>query len=413
MTHSGIRQGLALLRKRDFARLFTAYLISYAGNAMAPIAMAFGVLALTGSASDTALVIAAPTAAQVAILLLGGVLADRTSRQRLIVIADCLALCSQVCLALLLLTGCADINVLALVMLFNGAAMALHLPATTGLLPQIVAAHELPAANALLATARSGAMMMGAALAGVLVAGVGAGITLLIDALSFGISAWLVASLKPASQAVALAASVWQDLRLGWHAFTRHRWLWSIVAQFSLLVAAVQAVFGLLGPLVASTTLNGPVDWGLISASFGLGTLGGGLLSLRLTFQRPLFAASLGILAMCLVPLALAPPLGVAFVCLAAVIAGIGGQLFGVLWFTTLQQHIPAHLLSRVSAYDHLGSIALAPLGIILAGLGYESLGARTTLLLAAATIIVPTLLVLLVADVRELRRLDLQPVIE
>lgn len=138
-----------------------------------------------------------------------------------------------------------------------------------------------------------------------------------------------------------------------------------------------------------------------------MGTLLGGLLSLRLTFQRPLFAASLGILGMCLVPL------GLALICLAAAIAGIGGQLFGVLWFTTLQQHIPAHLLSRVSAYDHLGSIALVPVGIILAGFGYESLGARTTLLLAAATIIVPTLLVLLVTVVRELRRLDLHPTIE
>jgi predicted MFS family arabinose efflux permease len=413
MKQSGIRQGLALLQKRDFARLFTAYLISYAGNAMAPIAMAFGVLALTGSASDTALVIAASTTAQVMTLLLGGVLADRTSRQRLIVIADCLALCSQACLGLLLLTDSADISVLAVVMLFNGAAMALHLPATTGLLPQIVATHELPAANALLATARSGAMMMGAALAGILVAWVGAGMTLLLDALSFGLSACLIASLKPAPQAATLAASIWQDLRLGWQAFIHHRWLWSIVAQFSLLVAAVQAVFGLLGPLVANTTLGGPVDWGMISASFGLGTLLGGLLSLRLTFQRPLLAASLGILGMCLVPLALAPPLAVVFICLAAAIAGIGGQLFGVLWSTTLQQYIPPHLLSRVSAYDHLGSIALAPVGIILAGFGYESLGAKTTLLVAAATIIVPTLLVLLVADVRELRRLDSHPTVD
>ncbi|MFT6516666.1 MAG: hypothetical protein ACJATP_000320 [Candidatus Azotimanducaceae bacterium] len=79
MTNPGIRQGLALLQNQDFARRFIAYVIAYAGNAMAPIAIAFGVLALTGSATDTALVIAAPTAAQVVILLLGGVLADRNN----------------------------------------------------------------------------------------------------------------------------------------------------------------------------------------------------------------------------------------------------------------------------------------------------------------------------------------------
>jgi hypothetical protein len=105
--------------------------------------------------------------------------------------------CSQVCLALLFLSDTAAGGVLTLLMRLNGAAIALHLPATTGLLPQIVTTHELPAANALLATARSGAVMMEAALAGILVAGVGVGMTLLIDALSFGLSAWLIASLKP------------------------------------------------------------------------------------------------------------------------------------------------------------------------------------------------------------------------
>jgi len=100
-------------------------------------------------------------------------------------------------------------------MLLNGAAMAQHLPSTTGLLPHVVAAHELPATTALLATTRSGTMMMGAALAGILMAGVGVGMTLLIDALSFGLSAWLIASLKPAPQVVTVAARVWQDLRLG------------------------------------------------------------------------------------------------------------------------------------------------------------------------------------------------------
>jgi len=94
VTHSPIRDGLRLLKQPDFAKLFSAYLISYAGNAMAPIAMAFGVLALTGSTRDAAFVIAAPTAAQVLVLLFGGVIADRTSRQRTIVVADTLAVIS-------------------------------------------------------------------------------------------------------------------------------------------------------------------------------------------------------------------------------------------------------------------------------------------------------------------------------
>ena len=116
-----------------------------------------------------------------------------------------------------------------------------------------------------------------------------------------------------------------------------------------------------------------------------------------------MYVATFCVLFFALVPLALAVPLTVALVAIAAVITGLTGQIFGVFWYTTLQQKVPAHMLSRVSAYDHLGSIALAPLGIVAFGLLYESLGHRSTLLIASALIIVPTLLVFAVRDVRQM----------
>ncbi|MDA9050404.1 MFS transporter [Pseudomonadales bacterium] len=405
MTHSPIRAGLRLLKQPDFAKLFSAYLISYAGNAMAPIAMAFGVLALTGSTRDAAFVIAAPTAAQVLVLLFGGVIADRTSRQRTIVVADTLAVISQLIIAGLFLSGQASVAALTVFMLVNGIAMALHLPASTGMIPQIVAPADLQAANALLGTARSASITLGAALAGILVAWLGAGWAIAIDALSFAIAALLIASLRPKPQALTEQATLIQDLILGWREFTRHQWLWTIVLQFSLVIAAFEGVLGLLGPAVARDTLGGPVAWGLIAASFGFGTLAGGIIALKMTIARPMLVASLSVLTFSFIPLALAVPLPVSLICFAASITGIGGQLFGVLWHTTLQQRIPSHLLSRVSAYDHLGSIILAPMGIILAGVLYETLGPRTTLLLSAATIILPTIAVLFVREVRELKR--------
>lgn len=405
MTRSPVLDGLRLLKQPDFARLFTAHLISHAGNAMAPIAMAFGVLAMTGSTRDAAFVIAAPTAAQILVLLFGGVIADRTSRQRTIVVADSLAVFSQVMIAGLFLFDQASVPSLTFFMLINGIAMALNLPASTGMIPQIVSTHDLQAANALLGTARSAAFTLGAALAGILVAWLGAGWTIALDAMSFAIAALLIAKLRPKPQTLADRATLIQDLALGWREFTRHRWLWSIVLQFSLVVAAFESVLGLLGPAVARDSLGGPVAWGVVSASFGLGTLAGGIIALKLIIQRPMLVASLSVLTFSFIPLALAVPLPVSLVCCAAVITGIGGQLFGVLWYTTLQQRVPHHLLSRVSAYDHLGSIILAPMGLILAGVLFEALGARTTLLLAATTIILPTIAVLFVREVRDLKR--------
>ena len=110
MSRSGIREGLQLLKRRDFAKLFVAYFISYSGTAMAPIAMAFGVLELTGSTRDSAFVIAAPIVAQIVLILIGGAIADRTSRQRMLVLADTLAMCSQLIIAYLFLYGIAAVT---------------------------------------------------------------------------------------------------------------------------------------------------------------------------------------------------------------------------------------------------------------------------------------------------------------
>ncbi len=401
MAESGIRAGLRLLRRRDVSRLFIAYLITYTGTAMAPIAMAFGVLELTGSTADAGFVIAAPTVALIAVILIGGVLADRTSRQSMIVAAEVLAMFAQLVIAFLFLSGTATVALLTLLMLVNGTAMALNAPASTGLIVQMVDRGELRNLNALLGSARNGAVAGGAALGGALVAVFGAGLTLLIDALSFGVSALLVLSLKPGLQAPSEKASVIHDLRLGWREFTSHTWLWVIVLQFSLLVASMESVFGLIGPAVARQFMNGAMDWGAIAATFGLGTLVGGLLSMRVEARHPMRIATLCTFAFCTVPLALSVPLPVTVVAAAAFVEGIAGQVFAVLWYTTLQQKIPANMLSRVSAYDHLGSVSLAPLGIVVAGFLFERIGHRPTLWIAALTVILPTLAAYSVRDVR------------
>lgn len=367
MASNHIAQGLRLLKSPNVNRLFVAYLVTYTGTAMAPIAMAFGVLELTGSAADAAFVIAAPTAAAIVVLLLGGVIADRTSRQRVIVLAELTAMAAQCTIAWLFLSGNATVPLLTL------------------------------------GIARNSAFAGGAALGGVLVATLGAGFTLLIDGLSFGLSAFLILSLRPVAQEKTEPQSVLQDLRLGWREFTRHTWLWAMVLQFSLIVAAGEAVFGLLGPAVSRDHMGGATDWGFIASAHGIGTLLGGLIGMQLRPRHPMYVATFCVLFFALVPLALAVPLTVALVAIAAVITGLTGQIFGVFWYTTLQQKVPANMLSRVAAYDHLGSIALAPLGIVIFGMLYETLGHRSTLLIAAALVIVPTLLVLTVRDVRQM----------
>jgi hypothetical protein len=94
----------------------------------------------------------------------------------------------------------------------------------------------------------------------------------------------------------------------------------------------------------------------------------------------------------------------------AALIAGVGLELYGVFWDTTLQQHIPDEMLSRVSSYDVLGSFALIPVGVAVMGPISDAIGVADTLLGAALVVVLATLAVISVSDVRNLRRLDRRP---
>ncbi len=401
MADRGFADGIALLGRRNVGRLFVAYLVTFAGTAMAPIGLAFGVLEMTGSAADTGTVVMAQPLAGVAILLLGGAIADRTSRKRVIVSAESLAMVAQLSIATLLLTETATLPLLFLLMLLNGIAMAFNAPASAGLIVQLVPREELQPVNALLGIARNGAFAIGATLGGVLVATVGAGWTLAIDGASFGISALLIATLTPREQRTSEGSSILEELREGASEFFSHTWLWVIVAQFSLLVGVHESVMGLIGPAVSRASLGGATSWGWIAGALGAGTLAGGLLSMRISPRHPMRVATLLTFAFATLPAALAVPLPVPLIALTAFVNGGAGSIFAVLWYTTLQRKIPEEMLSRVSAYDHLGSIVLAPIGIWAAGHLSDDIGASRTLWIGVTTVLTASAVAFCVRDVR------------
>jgi len=392
----------SLLKQGNISKISIAYFISFFGTSMAPIAMAFGVLELTGSTKDSAIVIAAPILASIFIMLIGGVIADRSSRKAMIVIANLLAMVTQLIIALLFIFEQASVFYLTILMLFNGIAFGLHAPAAVGLIPQLVKAKDLQGTNAIVGIARSSAMILGAAGGGVLVAVFGAGITLLIDAISFAFAALLIFNLRPNKQIKSQADSIIQELKLGWKEFISRKWLWVIVVQFGFIVASVEAVNGLIGPAITRTYMGGASDWGFIAAGLGIGTIVGGFGSFYIKVSHPLKIATLASFSFSFISLAMIAPLPLYWIVLAAFLGGIGWEMFSILWNTTLQQAIPSHMLSRVSAYDHIGSVGLAPLGIVVAGFLYEDLGYQMVLILCALTVIIPTACVYCVREVRE-----------
>ncbi|MHB1501487.1 MAG: MFS transporter [Candidatus Dormibacteria bacterium] len=392
--------------ERAFRLLFSASSISLVGSAVAPIALAFGMLQATGSATDLGIVLTAREAVQLVLLLFGGVVSDRVSRHRVLAWSNCVSAVAQGATGALFLTHHVAVWDISILAALNGAATAFLYPAFNGAVPSTVPAEALRQANTYLGLSESSVTVIGSAVGGALVAVLGPGLAIEIDALSFLVAAGLVALMRlPAAQRDH-ARSTLQDLRQGWSAFWSRSWLWSIVLQFSIVNMAFVGAVDVLVPIDARRFLGGPAAYGALFAAVGVGSVVGGLVMLRVAPRRPLLTATIctgvGMPPVFLL-LALGAPLWALL--LAAAVAGAGFQVFGVLWTTTMQEQIPSALLSRVSSYDAVGSFVFMPLGLALAGPVEIWIGLHAAFWAALALSTIPTVAILLVPSVRRLER--------
>ncbi|MEA2392336.1 MAG: hypothetical protein QOJ82_227, partial [Solirubrobacteraceae bacterium] len=200
----------------------------------------------------------------------------------------------------------------------------------------------------------------------------------------------------------AATSSFVADLREGWGEVRSRTWVWGVIAAFSV-VNMLTAAFVVLGPLVARRSLGGAGAWGAVLAARGLGQLAGGLASLGARPRRPLLVATLACALHALPTLLLAARSPLLAIAAASVVAGVGVMVFSTLWETTLQQYVPAHALSRVSAYDWFGSLTFQPLGLAIVGPIAAGVGVTTTLYAAGLLELLAVAALLLVRDVRTL----------
>jgi MFS family permease len=393
------------LREREFRRLFAGRTISMAGSAMAPVALAFAVLDLTGSTTDLGLVLAAREIPTVAFILFGGVWADRLPRHRVMVASNLLSGASQAAAAALLISGGARIWQLAALAAVNGSSSAFFFPASTGVVPQTVPQPMLQQANAALRLSLNATNIVGAAIGGILVAATSPGWAIAIDAASYGAAAACIGAMNLPGGVRVEGSTVLHELREGWQDFWSRTWLWAIVLQFAIVNAVETGSVNVLGPAVAKKHLGGAGAWGGVLAAISLGLVLTGVVMLRWRPRRILRTATFGIFPMVLPLVALAWPAPLAVVIVAGFLAGAGVEVFGVLWDTAMQQEIPGEKLSRLSSYDALGSFVLTPVGLAVAGPLGAAIGLRTTFLGSAVLIVVATALVLVSGDVRTLAR--------
>ncbi|MEV6206171.1 MFS transporter [Kitasatospora sp. NPDC051914] len=381
----------------QFARLFAGQSLSVLGDRVTFVAMPFAVLSVGGSASDVGLVTAAALAPLLLFTLAGGVWADRLPRHRIMLVSDLVRCAVQATAAALLITGAARVPHLALLMGLFGTAEAFFTPAATGLLPLVVPRERLREANALQGFVQSSGLLVGPAVAALLVALLGPGGALAFDAATFAVGALSLAGLRPRrEEASGTGGSTFlAELRAGWAEVRTRAWVWSGLAAAAVYhVVVLPAVF-VLGPVLAESEWGGAAGWSLVVAAFGIGSVVGNICAYRLKSQRPMAVAAPALAVASCQAAIIGSGGSLALVAALEAVTGVGVALFFVLWETALQTHVPGAALSRVSSFDSLLSAGLMPLGLAVAGPVSASLGVHSTLW-AMTAVAVPTALALL-----------------
>jgi hypothetical protein len=398
---------MRVLRERDFRNLFIGQAASTIGDQIVFVALALYVTQI-GSPTDVGIVLAAATLPLVAFLLIGGVWADRLPRHHVMIATDLIRFALHAVLAALIFVDRIEIWRLVVIEALFGIAEAFFRPAFTGLVPQTVPEAMIQEAKAATGTLETIAEFLGPALATVLVLGLGAGWAFAVDAATFLVSAWFLMRVRPRARGEAPArTTLVTELREGWDAVRSRAWIWVTVLAFAIVLLLSMGPWTTLGPTVAREQYGGLAVFGLLTAAMGAGTMAGALVGFRWKPLHPMRAGLIGCLPWPAVTAAFA--LGAPLVLLvpAFVAAGVGIALFGVWWETAIAERVPPHLLSRVSSYDWMGSLALLPVSYLLAGPLGEAFG--PSLVLAVGSLAGTAVLAasLLVRENWTLRRLE------
>lgn len=386
---AGRRPGvLAPLARRDFALLWVGTGLSLAGDGIYAVALAWQVYELSGAAGALAAVGLAWALPQLALLPWAGIAADRHDRRRLLIGADLARAAAIAALGGLAMGGALDLWSVGALVVVYGVAEAFAAPAFVALVPRVVPRDELVPANALEQSARPLALRLaGPAAGGVLVAWIGAGGALLVDAATFALCAAAIAAMRVPAGAPA-APRDWRAELAEAARYVRERaWLWTTLVAAAVGLLCFYGPVTVLLPWVVKHELGaGAGALGLILAAGGAGALVAALAVGQLGLPGPPLRAvyaswTAGALAIA--------GFGLAGAVWQAVLASVvvqGAMTVGAIaWGALLQRAVPERLLGRVSSLDWLVSTGLVPVSLALTAPAAALLGPRAVLVAAGA----------------------------
>lgn len=377
----GRAAALHALRSRDFRLLFGGQALSLVGDFAYLAGLSWTANRLEGPRA-LALILGTNALCMLATLLLGGALADRYDRKRLMIASDLARGACVLVLTIAAATGSLSFTLLLVFSGLIGLADGFFTPAFGGIVPLVVDPPLLPSANALIGFARWGGVIVGSALAGLLLSVSGPTAVFAFDAISFGVSAVLVALARPRRAERGAALGTFREIGEGFRYVAGIPWLWVTIMCASISVMVAVAPYQALLPQVVLTHFHhGAGSFGTLMACGAVGTAAGALLfgQFRSRGRRVVVTYSCwGIANLLCAVTVLIPWFGA-----AALLCIVRGALVGfaiALWETTLMELVPAERLGRVISLDYFGSFALIPVGFVIAA-AVQPLGPPGTLI--------------------------------
>jgi hypothetical protein len=375
------------LRIRDFALLWAGLTVSFIGDGVYIIAIAWQTYDLSNSPSALAAVGVAWSLPQVVLLLLTGVLSDRLDRRHLMIAGDVVRGLAIAAVGILSINGALTMTWLLVLVVIFGAGQALFGPAFSSIVPQVVPEELLVEANSLGQFVRPITWtLIGPLVGGVLVATLGAGWAFLIDAGTFAFSAVMIGLMRarPDREAGEDHASAWDDLKEGLRYVRSRAWLWVAMVAATVSLLATWGPWEVLVPYVVRNDLRGSAAaLGLVFAAGGVGSVSVALV-MGQRGRLPRRAVTMLYVTWAIGMLMTAGFGLVSEVWQAAAVAFVSESCITaliVIWFTLLQRLVPAHLLGRVSSLDWMISIGGVPLSFAVVGPAAAAFGVDATLI--------------------------------
>jgi len=380
---AGLRASLSLLRRnREFRALFFASVISLGGDWFLWVAINGLIYEATGKALYVGLAILAQEFAFFLASPIGGVLADRIDRRKLMIVCDLAR--AIICVAFLLVGR--DTIWLAYVLLPLLASFAAPFdPAFSAATPNVVEPKDLPAANALNGSLWGTMLAVGAGLGGIISAEFGAHTAFVVNAVSFLVSAALLSSIRrsfsEARKETIEHPSAIEATRETWRFARRdHRVLSLLAVKFGFGAAA--GLLALIPVMALDVFDSGNVGFGILMAARGVGALIGPFLGHRIAGpgHRRLFPAiglSLAVFGLGYMALGAAPSLAIAAVTIC--IAHLGGGSQWMLSTYGLQVLVPDHIRGRIFGFDYMLITLSLSVSAVVASAVADQIGAPIT----------------------------------